>query len=275
VSIFFRIACCRTAMALSTLRKEDTAPLAQNVHTTLRQMEKQRPCPVPEGHYRRRYRTIATYTIQLCEDFGLSTATTCRAFTLMARAFTNRRLNAEEQEPYFQLVVLVCVGIAAKYEEISQNQPYISELLDAADNAYTVQEFKDTERFVLNVLQWKVGDVTPACFASFYLDHSTVGDAKLNERVMTNFILLLGLSLQDPDSVEYLPSVISASALQLARTIAKKALQPEGQAIVDDWGDDMVALTGYAAADLRPCAGRLWEQYLFFSKEATDSAHSA
>jgi len=34
----------------------------------------------------------------------------------------------------------------------------ISELLDAADNAYTVQEFKDTERFVLNVLQWKVGD---------------------------------------------------------------------------------------------------------------------
>lgn len=256
-------------MTLSTLKYSKAIDfLLQEKLVVLREKENTRPLPIPSGFYQQKYRHIATYIIEITDQLNLATVTTCRVFALMARALADRRLNTPEQEPYIQMVVLVCVNIAAKYEETSYNQPTTNELLDAADNLYTLKDFLLMERFVLNLLQWQVGDITPACFGGLYLEHSTMGNDQMDERVKTDFVLLLGLSLQDQVLLKFRPSVISASALMLARAVAK---QHEGGGIVDVWDEDMVALTGYTTADLRLCTGRLWQHYLPFTQAAACS----
>lgn len=47
-----------------------------------------------------------------------------------------------------------------------------NELLDAADNLYTLKDFLHMERFVLNLLQWQVGDAQAAASAPTTADQT-------------------------------------------------------------------------------------------------------
>jgi hypothetical protein len=213
---------------------------------------------LPHGPFAQRHTELAEYIIQFCSEMTLSVGTACRAFVLMARATAKL---PPVPTYYVQLVALVCIFIAAKYEETAWQQALsVDELVAAGDERYSREEFIVTERDVLAALQWKVGDVTPACFASHFLEYSASGDPELDTQVKRMFIEVLVSGLKDPSISRHLPSNICASALLLARTLAKQ--QIGGTAVVDSWGDDMVALTGYTAAALRPCAGRIWQQYL-------------
>eukprot|EP00668_Euglena_longa_P007832 GGOE01009378.1.p1 GENE.GGOE01009378.1~~GGOE01009378.1.p1 ORF type:complete len:274 (-),score=51.06 GGOE01009378.1:2036-2818(-) len=205
---------------------------------------------------------LMAYSIQVCKEFALSAATCHRACHLMDRIFTSPDINRDGQKPNFQLVLLVCIAVAAKFEETTNQQPCIADLLDSADGQYELEDFFRVERFALNYLQWEVNDVTAVCFAGFYFSNTAIGSPAVDSEVETKVIQLLDMTLRDYGFCCYLPSLLSAAALKMARWIVREQRGLSADAL--GWGPEMVSLTQYTSEDLDQCCSHLWHRCITF-----------
>eukprot|EP00668_Euglena_longa_P005381 GGOE01006341.1.p1 GENE.GGOE01006341.1~~GGOE01006341.1.p1 ORF type:complete len:294 (-),score=67.41 GGOE01006341.1:1154-2008(-) len=238
---------------------EVAADLQRDIHEQMLQKERRQPYqPHMIGPYVTNYRVLVAHCIGVCDAFDLSEVTIFRACQLMNRAFTCPHIDQEVQKPNFQLVLLVCIAVAAKFEEADLHL-HVPNLLEVANGQYEMEDFAGAERFLLDYLQWEISDVTPACFVGFYLSHSATGDPAVDNDVETTVTRLLGLSLYDYSFCHYLPSILSAAALKLARWVVQERLCLSPEAL--GWGPEMVALTHYSSEDLRQCCSHLWQSF--------------
>ncbi len=139
-----------------------------------------------------------------------------------------------------QLVGVSCMLIAAKYEEIYP--PQVDEFCYITDNTYRREEVLGMERKVLEFLDFQLTKPTAKSFLRRFLQAAEV-DAQTE--YLASF--LSELSLLEYSFLQFLPSIIAASSVFLARWTMGK----------EPWTGTLMHYTGYAVSDLQACVQAL------------------
>jgi len=184
---------------------------------------------------------LVDWLVEVSEEYKLKTET-----VYLAVSYTDRFLSSMSVvRSKLQLVGIVCLLIAAKYEEIYP--PGVGEFAFITNDSYTKKQVLRMEHLVLKVLGFDVSMPTSHEFVNqncqmFHMDgkalHLTL---YLNE-----------LSLLDGRTFLKFPaSVVAASSVVLARhTLGMTA-----------WTDAMGSQTGYCLDDLKECVVGLYEAF--------------
>ncbi|KAH7435034.1 hypothetical protein KP509_06G046300 [Ceratopteris richardii] len=151
-----------------------------------------------------------------------------------------------------QLVGMTAMLIASKYEEIWA--PEIKDLILISDNAYTRQQVLDMEKVMLNVLRFNLCVPTPYVFLVRFL--KAAGSDRQMSLLSFYFV---ELCLVDYTMIAYVPSLLAAAAVYLARNTLKSG---------DDarWNATLRWHSGYKEAQLIECASLIVELH----KKAAD-----
>lgn len=115
---------------------------------------------------------------------------------------------------HYQLVGCAALLIAAKYGDRKERVPTIRELKSMCCSLYDDDMFIQMEYHVLHTLSWAVGHPTVSSFLSIALTEGSY-DPELEH--MTSF--LMEMTLYHKEFIPVPPSIMSRSALGLARTI--------------------------------------------------------
>ncbi|CAN6340109.1 unnamed protein product [Urochloa humidicola] len=152
-----------------------------------------------------------------------------------------------------QLLGVACLLIAAKYEEICPVQ--VEELCYVTDNSYTKEEVLQMEASVLNYLKFEMTVATPKCFLRRFVHAAQVFDkgSTLHLEFLANYIC--ELSLLEYSLLCYLPSLVAASSVFLARFILQPAKNP--------WNSSLSYYTQYTPSELRCCVRVLHRLFRF------------
>jgi hypothetical protein len=175
------------------------------------------------------------------------------------------------QRSKMQLVGITCMFIAAKFEE--RSPPSIHEFVYITDTAYDRNELLQMEGLILSTLRFNLTFITSACFLKRF--HALMDSHSEAHIDLARY--LLELSLQDLKCLNYLPSVLAASAICLATVFRKHGVSDEDARLDGETDAELLArftrlynsyldaaledvqLTGYTSADLLPCIKRLVE----------------
>jgi len=131
-----------------------------------------------------------------------------------------------------QLLGLVCLFIASKFEEI--HQPVIDELIYISDHSYSRKQILMMEQHILNVLNFNLAAATQRIFLKRFLK-AAQSDSK------TCFLAyyLAELMLPEYSMLQYPPSLIAACAVCLAKYTLKLA----------DWSPTFEHFSTYKTTD--------------------------
>ncbi|KAJ0231038.1 Cyclin-A2-4 [Hirschfeldia incana] len=151
-----------------------------------------------------------------------------------------------------QLLGVTCMLIASKYEEIYA--PRIEEFCFITDNTYTREEVLEMESQVLKHFSFQIYTPTSKTFLRRFLRAAQA--SHLMPSVETEFLAnyLTELTLIEYQFLKYLPSVIAASAVFLAKWTMNQSSHP--------WNATMEHYTTYKASDLKACVQALQELQL-------------
>ncbi|KAH6773122.1 hypothetical protein C2S52_004037 [Perilla frutescens var. hirtella] len=185
---------------------------------------------------------LIDWLVEVAEEYKLVSDTLYLTVNYIDRYLSAHKLTRNK----LQLLGVSCMLVASKYEEISP--PNMEDFCYITDNTYTKAEVIQMERDVLQFLDFELGNPTSKTFLR--LDFSTLRSfSPLNNLEFDFLCYYLGeLSLLDYGCVQYIPSMIAASAIFLARFI----LQPKVQ-----WTQALQQRTGYKPHELKKCVLRL------------------
>ncbi|KAG2305200.1 hypothetical protein Bca4012_064268 [Brassica carinata] len=151
-----------------------------------------------------------------------------------------------------QLVGVSAMLIASKYEEI--NPPKVEDFVYITDNTFTRQDVVSMEADILLALQFELGCPT---IKTFLRRFTRVAQEDFNESLLQIEFLccyLSELSLLDYSCVKFLPSLLAASAIFLARFIIRPKQHP--------WNQMLEEYTMYKASDLQQSVSIIHDLYL-------------
>jgi len=142
-----------------------------------------------------------------------------------------------------QLLGVSCMLIAAKYEEICS--PQVEEFCYITDNTYCREEVLEMERKVLNELKFELTTPTTKSFLRRFVRAAQAGykAPSLSLEFLGNF--LAELTLMEYSFLPYLPSLIAASAVFMAKLTLDSSRHP--------WDSTLQHYTGYKPSELREC----------------------
>lgn len=170
--------------------------------------------------------------------------------------YTDRFLSRTPvQRSRLQLVGVTCMLLACKFEEV--NPLAVDEFVYISDGAYSKEEVLRMESLVLGKLDFSLSAGTSKAFLKGYeevaplgvapLDapHVSLGVPRLDEqRYHCLSSYLIELALQETDCLRWLPSMVAASAICLARVTL--GVRPY-------WTPQLQALSAYDASAVRAC----------------------
>lgn len=176
---------------------------------------------------------LIDWVVQVHQRFNLLPETLYLTVNYIDRFLSRRRVSLLR----FQLVGAVALFIAAKYEEI--NCPTIQEVAYMADNAYSVDDFRKAERFMIDVLDFDMGWPGPM---SFLRRTSKADDYDYETRTLAKYFL--EVTIMDSRFVALQPSWLAAGAHYLLRKMLTKG----------PWTELHVFYSGYTEEQLMPLA---------------------
>ncbi|CAH8258795.1 unnamed protein product [Arabidopsis lyrata] len=140
-----------------------------------------------------------------------------------------------------QLLGITCMLIASKYEEI--NAPRIEEFCFITDNTYTRDQVLEMESQVVKHFSFQIYTPTSKTFLRRFLRAAQVSfpNPSLEMEFLANY--LTELTLMDYPFLKFLPSVIAASAVFLAKWTLNQSSHP--------WNPTLEHYTTYKASDLK------------------------
>ncbi|XP_025808108.1 cyclin-A1-4-like isoform X2 [Panicum hallii] len=199
---------------------------------------------------------LIDWLVEVTEEYRLVPDTLYLTVNYIDRYLSVKEINRNR----LQLLGVACLLIAAKYEEICP--PQVEELCYITDGSYTKEEVLQMEASVLNYLKFEMTVPTPKCFLSscqfyvlsqqaetfFFLQGST-----LHLEFLANYIC--ELSLLEYSLLCYLPSLVAASSVFLARFILKPTTNP--------WNSSLSYYTQYTPSELRGCVRVLHRLFRF------------
>ncbi|CAE5964796.1 unnamed protein product [Arabidopsis arenosa] len=140
-----------------------------------------------------------------------------------------------------QLLGITCMLIASKYEEI--NAPRIEEFCFITDNTYTRDQVLEMESQVVKHFSFQIYTPTSKTFLRRFLRAAQVSfpNPSLEMEFLANY--LMELTLMDYPFLKFLPSIIAASAVFLAKWTLNQSSHP--------WNPTLEHYTTYKASDLK------------------------
>jgi G2/mitotic-specific cyclin-B, other len=139
-----------------------------------------------------------------------------------------------------QLVGVSCMSLAAKYEEIYP--PELRDYVHVTDRAYSKAEIVEMETDIANTLQYNITVPTVHSFLCRFLK------AAHADRTMVQLACFLAeRTLQEYSMCKFLPSIIAASAVLVARKSLRR----------HPWSPTLVKYTKYDEPDLAECISEL------------------
>ncbi|CAF1702599.1 hypothetical protein Bca4012_003276 [Brassica carinata] len=141
-----------------------------------------------------------------------------------------------------QLLGVTCMFIASKYEEIFA--PRIEEFCFITDSTYTKDQVLEMESQVLKHFSFQIYTPTPKTFLRRFLRAAHASDLEkpsVEMEFLANY--LMELTLIDYEFLKFLPSVIAASAVFLAKWTLNQSSHP--------WNPTLEHYTTFKASDLK------------------------
>ncbi|CAL5092733.1 unnamed protein product [Urochloa decumbens] len=229
---------------------------ASDIYTYLRALEVE-PTRRPRSDYieavqadvTANMRTILVdWLVEVAEEYKLVADTLYLAISYVDRFLSANALGRDR----LQLLGVAAMLIAAKYEEISP--PHAEDFCYITDNTYTKQELVKMETDILKLLQFELGNPTIKTFLRRFT-RSAHEDKNLSILLM-EFLgsYLAELSLLDYGCLRFLPSVVAASVMFVARL----TIDPD----VNPWNKKMQKVTGYKVSELKDCIVAIHELQL-------------
>ncbi|XP_078149803.1 cyclin-A2-1-like isoform X2 [Carex rostrata] len=185
---------------------------------------------------------LVDWMVQVCDEFSFCSDTLYLAVYLLDRFLAKSKLERHK------LVVLgtSCILIASKYEERRRPTSTVAQLF--THTKCTKAEVLSMETKLLSTVGYDISVPTVNTFLRRYLQCTNASpQAQQNLELVARY--LAELTLLDYNFLRYLPSVIAASAVYLA----KWALDPSSH----PWNENLRIQTGYNSKDLKICVQNL------------------
>ncbi|XP_052154430.1 cyclin-A1-4 isoform X3 [Oryza glaberrima] len=191
---------------------------------------------------------LIDWLVEVTEEYRLVPETLYLTVNYIDRYLSSKVINRQKM----QLLGVACLLIASKYEEICP--PQVEELCYISDNTYTKDEVLKMEASVLKYLKFEMTAPTTKCFLRRFLRAAQVCHEApvLHLEFLANYIA--ELSLLEYSLICYVPSLIAASSIFLAKFILKPTENP--------WNSTLSFYTQYKPSDLCDCAKGLHRLFL-------------
>ncbi|WVZ90971.1 hypothetical protein U9M48_037215 [Paspalum notatum var. saurae] len=182
---------------------------------------------------------LVDWLVEVAEEYKLVADTLYLAISYIDRFLSANALRRDR----LQLLGVASMLIAAKYEEISP--PHAEDFCYITDNTYTRQELLQMESDILKLLEFELGNPTIKTFLRRFTRCANE-DSKRSILLM-EFLgsYLAELSLLDYDCLRFLPSVVAASVMFVARLTIDPNANP--------WNKKLQKVTGYKVSELKDC----------------------
>ncbi|XP_044463612.1 cyclin-A2-2-like [Mangifera indica] len=145
------------------------------------------------------------------------------------------------QKQRLQLLGVTCMLIASKYEEICA--PRVEEFCFITDNTYTKREVLEMESQVLNLVHFQLSVPTSITFLRRYILAAQASYKVSSPELEFLANYLAELTLVEYDFLKFIPSLIAASAVFLARWTLNQSEHP--------WNPTLEHYTNYKASELK------------------------
>ncbi|GMH11874.1 hypothetical protein Nepgr_013715 [Nepenthes gracilis] len=180
---------------------------------------------------------LIDWLVEVSEEYKLVPDTLYLTTSLIDRFLS--QVYIEKQR--LQLLGVSCMLIASKYEEICA--PRVEEFCFITDNTYTREEVLKMESQVLNFLCFQLSVPTTKTFLRRFVQAAQATDKvpSFDLELLANY--LAELTLTDYRFLKYLPSLVAASAVFLARWTLDQSVHP--------WNPTLEHYTCYKAPDLK------------------------
>ncbi|CAD5194758.1 unnamed protein product [Musa acuminata subsp. malaccensis] len=182
---------------------------------------------------------LVDWLVQVAEEYKLLPNTLYLAVSYIDLFLSSKAIRTQR----LQLLGVSSMFVAAKYEEIYH--PSIENFCDITANAYNQQEMKTMERDILKCLKFEMGSPTIKTFLRRFTEAGHEDGKNWGAQLEFLASYLAELSLVDYGCVQFLPSVIAASAVFVARFTLNPKSHP--------WNRKLEQCTEYKASDLKDC----------------------
>ncbi|PWA93474.1 Cyclin A/B/D/E [Artemisia annua] len=182
---------------------------------------------------------LVDWLVEVSEEYNLLPESLYLTISYIDRFLSLNVLNRQR----LQLLGVSSMLIASKYEEISP--PNSEDFCYITDNTYTKQEVVKMEGEVLKTLKFETGNPTVKMFLGRFsqIAQEDYDTPNVQVEFLSNY--LAELSLLEYSCVKFLPSMIAASVMFLARFMLKPKSHP--------WNAALEQLSGYKPSDLKEC----------------------
>ncbi|PWA57947.1 cyclin-like protein [Artemisia annua] len=193
---------------------------------------------------------LVDWLVEVAEEYRLVSDTLFLTVSYIDRFLSYRCLSRNK----LQLLGVCSMLIASKNEEISP--PHAEDFCYITDNTYTKDEVVQMEGDLLKILDSEVSTPTSKTFLRIFIRAVQEDDMPQPSCSSLEFLswFLVELSLLDYSCLRFLPSMVAASAI----FIAKFTLEPEKH----PWGMKMQRCSGYTTSELEDCVLTMHELQL-------------
>ncbi|XP_061343283.1 putative cyclin-A3-1 [Gastrolobium bilobum] len=191
---------------------------------------------------------LVDWLVEVAEEYKLVSDTLYLSVSYIDRFLSSNSLSKQK----LQLLGVSSMRIASKYEEIKP--PEVEDFCYITDNTYSKEEVLAMEADILKSLKFEMGGPTVKTFLRrFSRVAQQSGDIlELHFEFLSYY--LADLSLLDYNCVKFLPSLVAASVVFLARFILNPKTHP--------WNSALYQLTRYRPGDLKECVLNIHDLYL-------------
>ncbi|XP_034228066.1 cyclin-A3-4-like isoform X3 [Prunus dulcis] len=163
---------------------------------------------------------LVDWLVEVAEEYQLVTDTLFLTVSYIDRYLSSYAISRNK----LQLLGVACMLVASKYEEICP--PRVEDFCYITDNTYIMEEVLEMESDVLKFLNFDTGPPTTKNFLRI-LTRAALENSK-SSKTQLEFLscYLVELSLLDYSCVQFLPSVVAASAIFLSRFTIQPEVHP-------------------------------------------------
>ncbi|KAE8100107.1 hypothetical protein FH972_018034 [Carpinus fangiana] len=191
---------------------------------------------------------LVDWLVEVAEEYKLGSDSLHLCISYIDRFLSFNSLSRQK----LQLLGVSAMLIASKYEEISP--PHVEEFCYITDNTYTKEEVVKMEADILKSLKFEMGSPTIKTFLRRFTRFAREGYKTSSLQLEFLGYYLAELSLLDYACVKFLPSLVAASVMFVARFIIRPKKHP--------WCSALANNSGYKPADLKECVLIIHDLYL-------------
>ncbi|WCJ29774.1 cyclin a2 1 [Euphorbia peplus] len=180
---------------------------------------------------------LIDWLVEVSEEYRLVPDTLYLTVNLIDRFLSENYIEKQR----LQLLGVTCMLISSKYEEICA--PRIEDFCFITDNTYTRREVLKMERQILHFLCFQISVPTTKTFLRRYIQAAQASYKlpRIELELLGNY--LTELTLIEYDFLKFLPSLVAASAVFLARWTLDQSHHP--------WNPTLEHYTSYNASELK------------------------